>query len=158
MRKKGFSLIEVLTSLFIIGIIIVNVAAIFFIVQNSWIAQKDRIRAIRDAYWALNFLTYELRQATNLQINPNSLRFRLDTDGDGSANIRIRYRWNNNQLRRRQRSIGGGGGWSRWEVLINDLSSFTIQNPSGNFYRIQASIRKRRKTFNFRTGVWLRNQ
>ena len=155
MKKKGFSLIEVLTSLFIIGIIIVNVAAIFFIVQNSWIIQKDRIKALRDACWAFNFLTYELREATNLQINPNSLRFWLDTDRDSLQDTHVEYRWNNNQLRRRQNT---GGGWSRWEILINDLSSFTIQNPSGNFYRIQASIRKRRKTFNFRTGVLLRNQ
>ncbi|RKY41093.1 MAG: hypothetical protein DRP76_00610 [Candidatus Omnitrophota bacterium] len=156
MMKKGFSLIEVLTSLFIIGIIIINVAAIFFIAQNSWITQKDRIRAIRDAFWAFNFLTYELREATNLGVNPNSLRFYLDTDGDSLADIHVQYRWNNNQLRRRQRTIGGR--WRRWEILINDLSSFSIQNPSGNFYRIQTSITKRKKTFNFRTGVLLRNQ
>lgn len=157
MKKKGFSLIEALTSLFIIGIIIVNVATIFFIVQNSWIAQKDRIKALRDTFWAFNFLTYELRESTNLQINPNNLRFWLDTDRDGLQDTHVEYRWNNNQLRRHQRSIGSGG-WSRWEVLINDLSSFSIQNPSGNFYRIQASITKKRKTFNFRTGVLLRNQ
>jgi len=156
MIKKNFSLLEVLTALVIVSLITISIGEIFLVVHNSWLNQKNIMEAIKDAYWALNILCYELRQSfTSPLINPTHLSFYLDSNGDQIQDTQIEYWWNTTQLRRRQRSTGGG--WGRWEVLIDNLDSFSIQNTTGKFYLIQLGITKGKKNIHFQIGVRRRN-
>jgi prepilin-type N-terminal cleavage/methylation domain-containing protein len=64
--KKGFTLVEILVSLAIFGVIFSVASGTLYNIYRDWTRQRDYMEVMQDAYWALEFMTTELRQATSI--------------------------------------------------------------------------------------------
>lgn len=69
-NKKGFSLIEVLVSLAVLGLIFAGAAGAFSSVQQAWRAQRNAIDLVQNSSWALERMVNEIRQGWDVSLLP----------------------------------------------------------------------------------------
>lgn len=69
-NKKGFSLIEVLVSLAVLGLIFAGAAGAFSSVQQAWRAQRNAIDLVQNSSWALERMVNEIRQGWSVSLLP----------------------------------------------------------------------------------------
>jgi prepilin-type N-terminal cleavage/methylation domain-containing protein len=77
---KAFSLIEVLVSLGVFSVIITTVGSVFFYLYRDWKKQKDYMNVLQDSYWAVEALSSEMRQATDIAAETNPTGWRVTTN------------------------------------------------------------------------------
>lgn len=139
---KGFSLIEVLVSLAVLGLIFAGAAATFSSVQQAWRKQRNTIDLVQNARWALERMANEIRQGgapvTISGGGGERIRFRpspgppapfvwywrgnTPSDGTGFGDRNFIYRGEGTGL-------GGLGGAYN---VRQQLANFIVANPSGN--------------------------
>ena len=110
-KKKSVTLIELIISIIILGIIILAVAQLDFFSNASVVYGQRRVRLTNEASLALEHITRNLRQAIGTVISPAvtnatiggdvGLGFWTDTNGN--------FQRDNNDLKRAYRWSGPGG-------------------------------------------------
>ena len=86
---RAFTLIEVLISLAVFSIITTTMGSVFFYLYRDWKRQKDYMNVLQDSYWAIEALSSEMRQATDIaaETDPDGWRITTNYLPDGECPI-----------------------------------------------------------------------
>ena len=149
-NEKGFTLLEVLVAIAVLGLVMAGASGIFSSVQQAWRKQRNTLDLVQNARWAMEFMANEVRHATvsaapawaqtQIILVGNGIQLGRDSDGDNDVDIgdiQVQFRrpaGATAQIQRRQRTRTGPPGplwsaWSAWEELANFI---VLPNPSGN--------------------------
>jgi prepilin-type N-terminal cleavage/methylation domain-containing protein len=77
---RAFTLIETLVSLAVFAVIMMTVGSVFFSLYRDWKRQKDYMNVLQDSFWAVEALSSEMRQATDIVNETNPPGWRLTTN------------------------------------------------------------------------------
>jgi prepilin-type N-terminal cleavage/methylation domain-containing protein len=77
---RAFTLIEILVSLAVFSIITTTVGSVFFYLYRDWKRQKDYMNVLQDSYWAVEALSSEMRQATDINNDTDPTSWRIETN------------------------------------------------------------------------------
>ena len=61
-RVQGFSLVEILVSLTVFGLVMAAAGVAFISIYKNWQRQRDYLQCIENARWAMEFMTNEIRK------------------------------------------------------------------------------------------------
>lgn len=151
-KEAGFSLVELLVSIAIVGGVAAAIYGIFFTSNRTYITQEEIADAQQRARIGLEFMTVDIRMAgldphgnaeDTVEGNgagfkeaaPAKVRFTMDLDMNGGIDIsnsipgrtlneeRVSYELVNRELRR---GLYENTSDSRWDTLINDVSNLTF--------------------------------
>ena len=159
LKESGFSLMELLVSMAIVGVVAAAIYAIFFTSNRTYITQEEVVDAQQRARIAMDFMTRDIRMA---RLDPlgnaedtadgdgagfkeataTKIRFTMDLDMNGGIDAsngivgstlneeRVSYELVGRELRR---GLYENTADSRWDVLINGVSSliFSYQDETG---------------------------
>ena len=159
LKESGFSLVELLVSIAIVGVVAAAIYAIFFTSNRTYITQEEVVDAQQRARIAMDFMTRDIRMAGLDPIGNAAdtvdgngagfkeaaaakIRFTMDLDMNGGIDIsnsivgrtlheeRVSYELAGRELRR---GLYENTADSRWDVLINDVSSliFSYRDETG---------------------------
>lgn len=118
-NKKGFSLIEMMVVVIILGLIVLGLVAFFTGGAKSWVAGQSQLKAQREARQAMDRMVREIREADYIYSTSISSQIDFNTPFDGP----ISY------------SLSGSGDLKRGSnLMINNVQSlaFTYFDNSGN--------------------------
>lgn len=92
-KRKGFTLVETIVSIAVLSIMAFIVMYLFTEGFKIYIVNRNYIKMRTDGRYALSRITYEIREAEEIAVNPddNSITIKSDVDNDGHPE-RIRYR------------------------------------------------------------------
>jgi prepilin-type N-terminal cleavage/methylation domain-containing protein len=172
-RGKAFTLIEILVSLAVFGLVMAAAGGGLCRIYNDWRRQRDDMRYIEDARWALEFMSREMRHGnpTNINIGPGPQEWRITYDLSATTERSYRY-WYGGKGDIRICNLGWGG--SPWNPLLAEgcivrnpggglgRNAFTQEDPSGDpgLITIEISVGDKkpdRRRFHFRTKVRMKN-
>ena len=120
-NKKGFSLIEIMVVVVILGLVILALVTFFTGGTISWMAGQSQLKAQREARQAIDRMVREIREASDIKASSTSSEINFNTPW--STNLK--YSWLGN----------------KWDPilegtnpLINNVQSltFTYFDNSGN--------------------------
>lgn len=118
-NQKGFSLIEMMVVVIILGLIVLGLVAFFTGGAKSWVAGQSQLKAQREARQAMDRMVREIREADYINSSSISSQIDFNTPFDGS----ISY------------SLTESGDLKRGSnLMINNVQSlaFTYFDNSGN--------------------------
>ena len=87
-NQKGFSLIEMMVVVVIMGLIVLGLVTFFTGGAKSWVAGQSQLAAQRNARQATDRMVREIREGKNLKTNSTSNSILFITPFDGSSEIR----------------------------------------------------------------------
>jgi len=148
-RKKGFTLIEAVTSVVILSSMAVGMGQMFSVVQRSWRRQKQTVDLIQNARWAMEYMIFGLRQASSAldPANPNPgglpqgrlIRFRYEFTSPPQFLSPIIWYWRGDtasDLTSYGDSgviySGRGNNLTEAYAVRQQIANFIVDNPSGN--------------------------
>jgi len=73
-NKKGFSLIELMVVVVILGLIVLGLVTFFTGGARSWISGQSQLEAQRNARQAMDIMVREIREASNIKENSTSYK------------------------------------------------------------------------------------
>jgi prepilin-type N-terminal cleavage/methylation domain-containing protein len=103
--RHGFTLIEIMVSLAVFGIVMATMGSAFYKTFKDWQRQRDYGSVLENARWAMEFMSHEIRMGRNNTTASNTFRdageyslsdhellnFLVDPTGNGAPNKRIYY-------------------------------------------------------------------
>ncbi len=144
-NKTGFTLIEILVSLAVFGLVMASAAGGLYYLYKDWQKQRDYLQCIENARWAMEFMGNEIRRGGNVVVGSESwgaesvVRLQFELPPGGAPNM-VRY------------FRGNGAGFGPTSTLYRksgaglgppadrqELANFAVDNPSGNNIFIDAS-------------------
>jgi len=157
-------------ALAVFSLVILSASSTFTTIFNSWQRQRDYLDLIKDASWALQFITNEVHLARRtglrrLRVYSGGRRisFWIDSDGNGSSDTRVWY-W---------KTASGsvlyrGEGFSFFIARISpdEIVTNLTNNPSGNpifslssgVLSIELTLAKGTKSFTAYSRAKVRNR
>ncbi len=142
--KKGFTLIEILVAMSILGVIMLIMAQVFMASNTAWTGGLRQVEMSMEGRAALNLIATELAQAMAddllpVAITANSLHFYTVTDpaADSRSVKRVRYTSSGGELRREVTPIGAFAGYPVPEAgsgaipLVGSVTHFAVGVPAG---------------------------
>jgi len=87
-NQKGFSLIEMMVVVVILGLIVLGLVTFFTGGAKSWVAGQSQLTAQRNARQAIDIMVREIREGKNVKTNSASNSILFITPFDGSPEIR----------------------------------------------------------------------
>ena len=102
-QQKGFSLIEMMVAVVILGLIILALVTFFTGGTKAWVAGQSQLEAQRNARQAMDRMVREIREGKNVKINSTYNSILFITPFDGSPEIQ--YHLNNGTLYRNTNTI-----------------------------------------------------
>jgi prepilin-type N-terminal cleavage/methylation domain-containing protein len=128
-NKKGFSLIELLVVITILGIAILGLVTFFSGGTRSWIAGQSQLTAQRNARQAMDRMVRELRHSDGLIISQDDkVKVSIpDLTGAGGPGYHVTYYLKNGDSVYRKKEIGAGG--STDNILIDDVLNLEFDYP-----------------------------
>jgi prepilin-type N-terminal cleavage/methylation domain-containing protein len=118
-NQKGFSLIEMMVVVVILGLIVLGLVAFFTGGVKSWVAGQSQLEAQRNARQAMDIMVREIREGKNVKTSSTTNSILFITPFNGSLDIQ--YHLNVGTLYRNTNAI-----------IDNVLSlSFTYFNNNG---------------------------
>ncbi len=139
-RKKGVTLIEILSSLAIFSVIVVSAGIVLYNVYRDWHKQRMYAGCISGAYWAAERMATELRQAQAALVfqttSPSVWRVRFRTPAsESTSRERIWYwRGDNASVDDEDDTFGYEGAFYRAQT---DDDSFDASGSSKAHYQRQ---------------------
>ncbi len=154
MRRRAFTLVEILISLAVFGLVMAAAGGALYGVYNDWRRQRNYMECIENARWAMEFMGNEIRYTIpspppppprfppwarlDIQASGQRVSFGIDTDADNSPDTLVWY-WQGNTA---SDTTGFGdrtylyrGIGNTINVAYNarqQLANFIVNNPSGN--------------------------
>ena len=126
---KGFSLVEILISLVVFGLVMAAAGGAFYGIYNEWRRQRNYLECVENARWAMEFMSNEIKGGGSFTVvSSDTAQFDLPTgervwywrgDGGTYGETRIIYR-------------GVGAGFGAANGNRQELANFIVPNPSGN--------------------------
>lgn len=136
-KRKGFTLIEIMVSLVVFGIIMATGIGGFYKIYRDWQRQRDYSQCIENLRWAIGLITNEIRissasdlRATEVPGRGNAyghykkLEYSIDPDNDGAGLYDVTFTLNNDDgsaLVRKWKPKSGGGGWNTPQTLASTI-------------------------------------
>jgi prepilin-type N-terminal cleavage/methylation domain-containing protein len=77
--RSGFTLLELLTSMAILGVMVVMLFSVFEQINKAWLTGENRVETFTDARAVLDLMSRELSQAITTTNAPNQITFYGDT-------------------------------------------------------------------------------
>lgn len=163
--SKGFTLVEVLISMAIVGIVMGAIYSIFISSNRSYRTQDSVADAQQRVRVGIDFIAHDLRLAGLDPVSPatdlvdgsgagiklataTNLRLTADLDLNGVIDMplnqeRITYDYDAPSRTLRRKLYEGTASESAWQPLINDVSvlTFTYRDSAGNVTATPADIR-----------------
>ena len=102
-NEKGFSLIEMMVVVVILGLIVLGLVTFFTGGTKSWVAGQYQLAAQRNARQAMDSMVREIREGKNAKNNSTSNSIVFNTPFDGSPDIQ--YHLNDGTLYRNTNAI-----------------------------------------------------
>ena len=103
-KEKGFSLIEMMVVVVILGLIVLGLVTFFTGGTKSWIAGQYQLAAQRNARQAMDRMAREIREASDIIANSTtSKEVNFNTPGDSNLN----YSWSG----------------KKWDPVFEDINS-----------------------------------
>ncbi|MDD5729546.1 MAG: type II secretion system protein [Candidatus Omnitrophica bacterium] len=127
-KIKGFTLIEMLVSLVVFGLIMATAGGAFYKVYQDWQRQKKYLECIENARWAMETMSGEIRQNKSSlvkAIGSGKTLMLKNSGAPGKERFERANRLATDDLLRIR--INGGGPQQNEE-----LANFIVNNPSGN--------------------------
>ena len=89
-RQKGFSLIEMMVVVVILGLIVLGLVTFFTGGAKSWVAGQSQLTAQRNARQAMDIMVREIREASDI-IDTSTSSKEINFNTPGSNNLK--YSW-----------------------------------------------------------------
>ncbi|PKP57984.1 hypothetical protein CVT91_09470 [Candidatus Atribacteria bacterium HGW-Atribacteria-1] len=122
-NQKGFSLIEMMVVVVILGLIVLGLVTFFTGGTKSWVAGQSQLKAQREARQAMDRMVREIREGKNVKIGSTSHLILFVTPFDGSPDIQYHLNTGTGRLYRNTANA----------VIDNILNlSFTYFDNNGN--------------------------
>lgn len=128
-NKKGFSLIELIVVITILGIVILGLVTFFTGGTRSWVAGQSQLKAQRNARQAMDRMVRELRHSEKFLISKDDkVKVRIpDLTGAGGLDYHVQYYLKNGDSVYRKREVIAGG--STDNILIDDVLNLKFTYP-----------------------------
>jgi len=97
-NQKGFSLIEIMVVVVILGLIVLGLVTFFTGGAKSWVAGQSQLKAQREARQAIDIMVREIREGENIKFGSTSNLILFVTPFNGSPDIK--YHLSNGSLYR----------------------------------------------------------
>lgn len=176
-RKKGFTLLEVMVAIAVFTFIVTAAAGTFVSMQQAWRVQKTSVNLVQNARWAMEFMANELRQGGAPIAITGGVNTRLSFRPYPGAPSPLVWYWRGNGGAFGTNSIiyrGVGNTIAAANLNRQELVNFIVTNPSGNLifiaaggglYTIELTVRPRptqpigrdNRNYSVRTQVRPRN-
>lgn len=136
--RRGFTLLEVLVAITVLGFIVAITGQIFVSLNQSWRRQRATINLVQNSRWAMERMANEIRQGSNIDTSPpgpiasgRGIRFRpfpgpptpyvwyWRGNGGVTGNSDVLYRGTG-------ANFGGPGGAN---ASRQELANFVVDNP-----------------------------
>jgi len=92
-NQKGFSLIEMMVVVVILGLIVLGLVTFFTGGAKSWVAGQSQLTAQRNARQAMDRMVREIREASDIIASSTSLEINFNTPWS----INLKYSWSGNK-------------------------------------------------------------
>jgi len=132
-NQKGFSLIEMMVVVVILGLIVLGLVTFFTGGAKSWVAGQSQLKAQREARQAIDRMVREIREGKNIttgsEISITVSVPHFDIDGNVDSYNDVNYYWSGDTWDPINRIVSLG-----INALINNVQSlaFTYFDSSGN--------------------------
>lgn len=146
-NEGGFTLIEQMVVMFVMGIVIAGVLAVFTSVQKNTVRQTARAQAVDELRLVMDRLTRETRQASVIRTTSGPSLLDMDTYVNGVAH-RVTYTASGTNL---TRAVDGGTALTVLQRLVStSLFTYTpVRAPTG----IEVALRIRPEHFQVDTAT-----
>ena len=115
-QQKGFSLIEMMVVVVILGLIVLGLVTFFMGGTKSWVAGQSQLQAQRNARQAMDRMVREIREADSINSSSTSYSISFHTPFDG--NIIYNYNSGNETIDRQKNGNS--------TILIDDVLKFEV--------------------------------
>ena len=127
-NKKGFSLIEMMVVVVILGLIVLGLVTFFTGGTKSWVAGQSQLKAQREARQAMDRMVREIRHGESISAGSNTSITVVIPAFEGAAEYNVTYSWSDNPWAPINRIVSGTN-----PVIDNVISlDFIYIYPSGS--------------------------
>ncbi len=151
--QKGFTLIELMISMFTSTIVIVAAGSMLFYGQKSWNNTWKRVNLQRDASYAMQKMTRAVKAGTSARVEGNGIGLRVYNDIEGVwRRFFVQPVANNIMLK----TAVVGEGISDETILDGNVEDLQF-NVTGTTVRIELKLREDNLQTHFVSTVMMRN-
>ena len=135
----GFSIIELMVVVVILGLIILGLVSIFSGGVRSWISGESQLKAQRNARQAMDYMVRELRLSERVIISQDHTikTFIPDLNGTGGPGYHVTYYLDGDSVKRKIEISPGG---STTNILIDDVLNLDFTYPKSSRVNILLEI------------------
>jgi len=130
MKNRGFTLIEIIITIVILGIIGVFSFSFFGYLTRTYTMMESKRTVHQEAVYALERISRELRDAKEVIINSNVLQFERANPTGQDSNKFVKFYKSGTDLYRDSASDSGFTTNTTHNVIARNVSSFTV-SPDG---------------------------
>lgn len=138
-HQNGFSIIELMVVVVILGLIILGLVSIFSGGVRSWISGESQLKAQRNARQAMDYMVRELRLSERVIISQDHTikTFIPDLNGTGGPGYHVTYYLDGDSVKRKIEISPGG---STTNILIDDVLNLDFTYPKSSRVNILLEI------------------
>ena len=148
-RQKGFTLIELIIAIFAGIIVLVAAGMILFFGQRTWNSTWDRVDLQRDASYAMNRMSRDIKAGVSAQVESNGEGLKIFNGGDWVRFFTV----SGGSMLALKRETGGGSS----ETVIEDSVEAVQFNVTGNTVTIDFKMKEYNLETHFASTVMMRN-
>lgn len=154
--QKGFTLIELMISMFTSTIVIVAAGSILFYGQKSWNNTCKRVNLQRDASYAMQRMSRAVKAGTSAKVEGNGIGLRVYNDIEGSwRRFFVQPAANNaNSIMLKTAIVGES---ISDETILDGKVEVLQFNVTGTTVRIELKLREDNLQTHFVSTVMMRN-
>jgi len=148
-KKSGFTLVEIIASLILLGLISIGIGAYYISIVNSFNTSKTAAEIEQNAQFALARITKELNLLSTLKsASGSTLTFSPSTDTGRLSSDTYSFTLENNELTLTTND--------KSYPILKNVTNFTVNKLSPNIVKISFQVEINGVTKTFQTSVALR--
>lgn len=136
-HQNGFSIIELMVVVVILGLIILGLVSIFSGGVRSWISGESQLKAQRNARQAMDYMVRELRLSKRVIISQDhKIKVFIPALNGTASQYNVEYSWSGTAHDPVERHISPGGT----NILIDDVLNLDFTYPKSSRVNILLEI------------------